>query len=304
MSRLWGVTLACLCGCNAVFGLQQTAPDPGDQDGDGIADIADNCPADANPAQADEDGDGVGDICDTCPLVPNAGDGQTADADGDRVPDACDTHALSKGNCLVLFDSFNDPSSLAANWQVQATDAGSTAVADGGDVVLVPSATSAAITLLASEASGVPANALYDVEVDSGDGVHGTGTALAAVSTTSSPTSMGYRCELLHTSSGDYSVAAYIAPSATPPTDPIVGTHIREQELLRLATKNQYGAPRLSCRADFAGAIGAAQTPSTVASLAAGSPGVVASGSIARVHAIAIYSFDPTNPGCPTPILR
>jgi hypothetical protein len=38
-----------------------------DQDGDGILDHLDNCPARRNPDQADRDGDGLGDACDGCP---------------------------------------------------------------------------------------------------------------------------------------------------------------------------------------------------------------------------------------------
>jgi hypothetical protein len=36
-----------------------------DSDGDGIADVEDNCPANANPDQSDVDEDGLGDVCDT-----------------------------------------------------------------------------------------------------------------------------------------------------------------------------------------------------------------------------------------------
>jgi len=35
-----------------------------DSDSDGIADVADNCSAKANPTQQDDDSDGYGDICD------------------------------------------------------------------------------------------------------------------------------------------------------------------------------------------------------------------------------------------------
>ena len=41
-----------------------TGPDVPDSDGDGIPDVDDNCPFDANPAQIDTDGDGQGDACD------------------------------------------------------------------------------------------------------------------------------------------------------------------------------------------------------------------------------------------------
>jgi hypothetical protein len=40
-----------------------TLPAPGDTDGDGVLDIADNCPAVINPTQDDTDGDGTGNAC-------------------------------------------------------------------------------------------------------------------------------------------------------------------------------------------------------------------------------------------------
>jgi hypothetical protein len=75
-----------------------------DVDGDGVADVDDNCDDVANPDQADTDQDGIGDACD----LPDAdGDGvpddqdncddvsnpDQADADQDGVGDACDTSA-------------------------------------------------------------------------------------------------------------------------------------------------------------------------------------------------------------------
>jgi len=59
---------------------------PGDCDGDGVADGADNCPRVANPDQADGDGDGLGDACDNCPAVANP---DQADRDGNGIGDAC-----------------------------------------------------------------------------------------------------------------------------------------------------------------------------------------------------------------------
>lgn len=61
-----------------------------DRDGDGFADIADNCPMIANPNQADADGDGVGDLCDLCP-----GHDDNLDTDLDGHPDGCDNCPLA-----------------------------------------------------------------------------------------------------------------------------------------------------------------------------------------------------------------
>jgi thrombospondin type 3 repeat protein len=81
-----------------------------DEDGDGIADGLDNCPAVANPGQQDADNNGVGDACDpctdtdgdgfgnpgfpanNCPVdnCPSVANPSQADADGDGLGDACD----------------------------------------------------------------------------------------------------------------------------------------------------------------------------------------------------------------------
>ncbi|MFN7967434.1 MAG: thrombospondin type 3 repeat-containing protein [Acidobacteriota bacterium] len=58
-----------------------------DLDGDGVANLVDNCRQLANPNQADLDGDGVGDACDVCPGLD---DPAQKDFDADGVGDRCD----------------------------------------------------------------------------------------------------------------------------------------------------------------------------------------------------------------------
>ncbi len=61
-------------------------PDQADADADGVGDLCDLCPADADASNADTDADGVGDVCDLCAGVTGGRD----DADGDGVGDECD----------------------------------------------------------------------------------------------------------------------------------------------------------------------------------------------------------------------
>jgi PKD repeat protein len=75
-----------------------------DDDGDGIENKEDNCPATYNPGQEDIDGDSVGDICDTCPEMA---DPDQADADGDGAGDLCDECTDTDG------DGYGDPGFVA-----------------------------------------------------------------------------------------------------------------------------------------------------------------------------------------------
>lgn len=59
----------------------------GDLDGDGVADVNDNCTRARNAAQANHDGDTRGDVCDNCVLYANP---TQADGDGDGLGDACE----------------------------------------------------------------------------------------------------------------------------------------------------------------------------------------------------------------------
>jgi len=75
------------------------AQSPADGDGDGVCDLADNCPAAPNPSQSDCDGDLIGDACDP----------DTADVDGDGVNDACDNCPVANpGQEDADFDGFGD----------------------------------------------------------------------------------------------------------------------------------------------------------------------------------------------------
>ena len=59
---------------------------PIDGDGDGSADVDDNCPLVSNPQQEDADGDNVGDVCDNCLITPNT---DQLDIDENGVGDLC-----------------------------------------------------------------------------------------------------------------------------------------------------------------------------------------------------------------------
>lgn len=57
--------------CEEGFSCRESLCIPDDSDGDGIADVRDNCPGFANEDQADGDRDGAGDACDPNPARPD-----------------------------------------------------------------------------------------------------------------------------------------------------------------------------------------------------------------------------------------
>ncbi|HUR61079.1 MAG TPA: PKD domain-containing protein [Candidatus Thermoplasmatota archaeon] len=67
----------------AIAAATTTLVVPGDQDGDGVNDLVDNCPAVANPDQAQTNPNGRGDACDHDLDGDGVQDGEDADRDGD-----------------------------------------------------------------------------------------------------------------------------------------------------------------------------------------------------------------------------
>lgn len=112
--------LVLLAGCDRVLGLGPIAPLPGDgAASDGALPPRDIAPADvaidapfcathpADPMCHDEDGDGVVDALDNCPATSNPlTGGKQTDTDGDGVGDQCDPHPTVKGDSVASFAPF------------------------------------------------------------------------------------------------------------------------------------------------------------------------------------------------------
>jgi hypothetical protein len=155
---------------------------PGDVDGDGALDEADNCPMASNADQADEDHDTAGDACDLCPqLAGNAAD----DSDGDGIGDACDPNPTP--DTVWVFDGFHhgkpgwvgDTSWTAADDKLGV----SSSSANGGEFLIMPVARSgrvfdnyslsATVTIVQSLGSGMAHGVGFAAYEDtSGKGVY------------------------------------------------------------------------------------------------------------------------------------
>ncbi|MHC4657220.1 MAG: hypothetical protein ACYS91_19715, partial [Planctomycetota bacterium] len=95
-----------------------------DEDGDGVADIFDNCPKNVNLGQEDNDSDGVGNICDNCPNDVNP---WQSDVDLDGAGDICD-------DCPAVFNDECDPCGSGA--EEIGRDTGGTIVTPDGNMII------------------------------------------------------------------------------------------------------------------------------------------------------------------------
>jgi hypothetical protein len=103
------------CGDGLVCNFQAVMPiclaNDEDEDGDGLKNQQDFCPATAGGSNHDEDGDKQGDVCDKCPIETFRAN--QLDADGDGLAGLCDPLDSEKGDKLVFFEGFGKPDALA-----------------------------------------------------------------------------------------------------------------------------------------------------------------------------------------------
>jgi hypothetical protein len=296
--------LVVLCACNQALGLgtvaERDAP-PGDRDGDGIVDELDNCPDVANPDQHDSDRDGRGDVCDNCPLIANFL--QSDDGDHDGVGDACDEHPTTPGDCLVLFDTFSDPTAFAAHWQavVAPGDALEARVAPHA-VTLTPHPPMyprAAIVAL-DDAGQVYPGAL-DIELLATEAFTIQNGGVYAINRVVDTMLRGYRCGIQ--GSANNLVVGEIGAENSAMQNLTAFSLIPEMQYGTDATirLGATASPRIQCRAAVGVSFGSYGYNTTI-SLTAGGSGVYVENQPTEVNAIAFYSV--AAGGCPPTIVR
>lgn len=124
------VLLLLTAACNQVFGVEQTGAYPDadlrpDRDGDGTADVMDECIAPDVDGMRDDDGDGIPASEDACPYTAGGSDG-----DGDGIADECDPFPAVAGDRHLCTMSFGRVEVNSALWRPR-TGEQTFAVADG-----------------------------------------------------------------------------------------------------------------------------------------------------------------------------
>lgn len=299
-----------LAGCNQVFGVghTQVAPDADlDVDDDQVADDLDNCPSIANPSQADDDGDGIGDGCDNCPLVENT---SQVDGDGDAIGDVCDPHPLQSGDCLVLFDTFDDPAGFDARWHV-VTNAATPPQPMPGEVKLAASANNEFLVLLPRDAVGGVLDGRFNVQALMRAPLTASGAEVGVVSSfvAAGANRYGYLCTAQAPQPPSFGFAHALA---APPPSGLPGTALQvmstrplgDRLLARMGVEDAASKPLLRCRLDHGVALGVATLPDTSMQLwTDGEPGIVVFEENVTVLAAAFYRYLPGGT-CPAAELR
>lgn len=300
----WGLLLVALAGCDRAFGLEPTRPlDSGqlaDQDGDGVPDLADNCPTvpnPANPVQADEDEDGVGDACDNCPLISNP---KQDDADHDGVGDVCDPHPVDVGDCLLLFDSLHDASAFAQRWKI---------VGPGTVQAMTDHVAITAIMRTGFVSGDIATTDPVSVEVKGTlqPSDFALGATVAAITLEDMAFKNDFECRLENSGvprNGVCGFQEWVGGTKTVANNgamsgPAINAALTVQLLLSSLPSDLN--PGITCRNDYGIATGA--TDQAIMGMPTPGPsGVMAEATTFDVEAIAFYVFAPT--GCPTATMR
>jgi len=284
--------LLLVAGCNAAFGLQETRTVDAqtDRDGDGIADLDDNCRDVANALQLDSDHDGAGDECDVCPVVANPLD--AADTDGDSIADMCDPRPLAAGDCMILLDRFADPAAFSANWTIYGN--ASAVHAATGEVTLAPGM-GEGVAVIARDDAGAPITGTLHVQAI---GHFTPALGVAGIISHASNLTDSYRCSI----EGTPMSATYVYATVNTATSHAGNAGFLSSDPIgdELSLRLVEDATTFRCRADWGIATG-----STFAAFATVLPadgaGVYAQTASWRVNAVALYRSDTP---CPTPIIR
>ena len=282
------IAMSC-AACNAVFDLPDTQRERApDLDGDGVPDARDNCPAVANADQSDVDHDTVGDACDDCPLVANM---QGEDNDGDAVGDACDPHPLATGDCLLLLDTFGDPSLFAAHWQLVGRPA---VTPSSGAITIVPDASNTdgivATDPIVADAALVAGHFMPSSGFAAG-GLFGAVPYPELACAVGDPNGCGNgTVQAFSTASPGTVTPGLCGALSSPP--------VHDDLLLRVTL---VPGSDVRCRADLGVAVG--HSSLTSAATFGGAPGVTVAHDPVTITAVAAYGFTP-GVACQAPIYR